>query len=96
MDAGRCREVLGGDVDVYRRNLDTVIASGAPVVVRVPVIGGFTDGEENRRAVLEFLRERRGVVLKAELIKGHNLGESKYHSLEPPSESPPRSAGYIL
>ena len=81
VDAGRCREVLGGDVDVYSRNLDTVIASGAPVVVRVPVIGGFTDDEENRRAVIEFLRERRDGVLKAELIKGHNLGESKYRSL---------------
>ena len=86
VDAGHCREVLGGDFGVYRRNLDAVIAAGAPVVVRAPVIGGFTDDAENRCAVVEFLRGRRDGVLKAELIRGHNLGDSKYRSLglEPP------------
>ena len=86
VDAERCNSLLGGDLGVFCCNLDAIIAAGAPVVVRVPVIGGFTDDVENRHAIVEFLRKRCDSVLKVELIKGHKLGESKYRSLglDPP------------
>ena len=83
----RCAELLGGDADLHRQNLDSLLRAGVPVVVRVPVIGGFTDSEANRAQVLEFLSDRASRILKVELIKGHNLGEPKYRSLglEPPA-----------
>ncbi len=52
-----------------------------PTVIRVPVIGDFTEDEKNRRAVHELLRKYKDSVFKIELIKEHNFGESKYKSL---------------
>ena len=84
MDEHRCRDILNGNINVYNDNLSTVFNSGKPVILRVPVIGGFTDDVENRKAVAELiksLKDRSNNVLKIELLKEHNLGLSKYESL---------------
>jgi len=49
----------------------------------VPVIGGYTDDEENRRAVAEWVCSYAHYpnLLKVELLKEYNLGVSKYQSL---------------
>ena len=65
-----------------RTSLDeirTLFAAGKPVVFRVPVIGGYTDSAENCEAVIDLIK--RYSPLKVELIKEHNLGQSKYISL---------------
>ncbi len=84
LDRERCKRILQGDLEQYLGNVKTLFEKGRPVVFRVPVIGGFTDGEENRRAVAELIRQY--PPLKVELIKEHNLGRGKYVSLgkEPP------------
>ena len=79
MDAVRCQEILGGDLEQYRKNVEILFSTGKPVIFRVPFIGGFTDSIENRQAVLDWVKRFR--PLKVELIKEHNLGESKYLSL---------------
>lgn len=79
LDEVRCRDVLGGDLRQYLANVETLFAAKKPVVFRVPVIGGFTNGEENRRAAIELIK--RYPPLKVELIKEHNLGQGKYLSL---------------
>lgn len=79
LDAVRCWEILGRDLKQYQKNVGTLFASGKPVIFRVPVIGGFTDSVENRHAVLDWVKRFRPI--KVELIKEHNLGESKYLSL---------------
>lgn len=77
--ADQCREILGGDLQQYQSNVETLFTSGKPVVFRVPVIGGFTDSTDNRKAILRWLK--RYTPIKVELIKEHNLGKSKYLSL---------------
>lgn len=79
LDSLRCKNQLGGIIEQYHRNLNTLFESKALVVFRIPVIGGWTDDRENRERVLELLTEYR--PLKVELIKEHNLGISKYQSL---------------
>ncbi|MBR0247601.1 MAG: radical SAM protein [Synergistaceae bacterium] len=81
LDSERCRDIQKGDLELYLRNLDIVMSSGIPTVIRVPVIGGYTDDEENRKAVKGLLARYRGKFLKVELLKEHNLSESKYKSL---------------
>lgn len=91
LDPNRCKEVERGNLSLYLSNLDHLLtwkdgvgeADGKekPVVIRVPVIGGYTDDLENRRAVRELLNQYKDSILKVELIKEHNLGESKYKSL---------------
>lgn len=79
LNAVRCREVLDGDLDQYRKNVETLFSTGKPVIFRIPVIGGFTDSAGNRQAVLDWVKRFRPI--RVELIKEHNLGESKYLSL---------------
>lgn len=90
LDFEQCREVECGDLNLYMANLDVLLSwrdedhrvrRGKPIVIRVPVIGKYTDAPENRRAVKELIRKYMDSILKIELIKEHNLGESKYRSL---------------
>jgi len=81
----KCRAVLCGDLELYFRNLDMLFSwknetgHKKPVVIRIPVISGFTDIDANRKAVVELVRKYK--PLKVELIKEHTLGASKYESL---------------
>lgn len=81
LDEEKCKEIVCGDLNLYLSNLNTLIKSDKPIIFRIPVIGGYTDDEKNRRRVVELLESMNGNVLKIELIKEHNLGESKYKSL---------------
>ena len=80
MDIDSCKEVEKGDLSLYLANLDELIKS-KKITVRIPVIGGYTDGEKNRKSVIEEIKKREFGILKIELIKEHNLAESKYKSL---------------
>lgn len=81
LSSEKCKSVEHGDLGTYLENLNTVMKSGKPVVIRVPVIGSYTDTDENRKAVKDLISKYRDFILKIELIKEHNLGESKYTSL---------------
>lgn len=87
LDGERCKKVEHGNLDLYLENLDILLnwkdrqGKGKPVVIRIPVIGSYTDYEENRRAVMMLLKKYKDKILKIQLIKEHNLGESKYRSL---------------
>jgi len=83
LDGELCRKVLHASLDAYLSNLNILMKSGKPVVFRVPVIGGYTDSEDNRRRVIELAASLAGRtnLLKVELIKEHNLGALKYQSL---------------
>lgn len=87
LDKTRCREVEHGSLPLYLDNLDTLFSwtdengSHKPVVIRLPVIGSYTDTEENRKQVHNLLSKYKDRILKIEMIKEHNLGESKYKSL---------------
>lgn len=81
LDKIKCLEAEKGILDLYLENLDLVMHSKCPVVIRIPVIGTYTDEVENRRKVKNLLSNYKDRILKVELIKEHNLGKSKYKSL---------------
>ena len=83
MDDRICRGVLGGNLDLYKKNLQTLLQSGKPIVFRIPVIGGYTDSCENWEKVIELIKSYVSYpnVLKVEILKEHNLGTNKYQSL---------------
>lgn len=76
-----CHSILGGKIGNYYSNLRSLLASAKPIVFRVPIIGGYTDVESNRKKVKDLFKTIDGNVLKVELIKEHNLGLGKYKSL---------------
>lgn len=69
------------------RNAERLGASGAAVVVRVPLIPGYTDSEENLRAIAGFAGRigARGV----DLMAYHALGDAKWAALGKEAPIPP-------
>ena len=80
MDATECKNTIQGNIELYKTNLD-VLASKKKITVRIPIIGEYTDKEDNVNKILELLKKYENEIIKVELIKGHNLGATKYESL---------------
>ena len=81
LDQDKCKGLIHGNLELFLDNLETLMKSSKPVVIRIPVIGSRTDSCENRSAVKDLLEKYKNRILKIELIKEHNLGESKYKAL---------------
>ncbi len=78
-----CKKYLGGNLDCFIQNLNILMDSGKPVIIRIPVIGGYTEDIDNRKKIAGLILEllQKANVLKVELLKEHNLALSKYQSL---------------
>ncbi len=66
-------------------NARKVVAAGAKVVFRVPLIPGVNDSEENIEATCEFAMSTGGVS-EIDLLPYHRFGKSKYKMLSRPYE----------
>lgn len=80
MDKERCTELLNGNLALFKSNL-AILAKSKRFNVRIPVICGYTEDEDNIRSIIDVIREYRASIKKVELIKGHNLGDNKYVTL---------------
>lgn len=78
-DAHKLKHVTGGDLNIILGNLDTAVASGVPVIARIPVIEGFNHTMAEIEAILCTVQEHG--VQKAELLPYHTLGKNKYAKL---------------
>jgi len=100
MDGERHREATGVDNGPILRNARKLGQLDFPVTVRLPLIPGFNDDEQNIHALGSFLRDNRLNVV--EIMPYHELGRSKYDALGrkycPPIDKEPktRSAESIL
>ena len=73
------KQILNGDIAVYLGNLYRLDASECEYVIRIPLIGDYTDTNQNVDDLLAVLRDLR--TDKVEIICGHNLGREKYDKL---------------
>lgn len=80
MDKERCSFLLKGNLDLFKSNL-AILAKSKKFNVRIPVIYGYTDDENNIKCIIDVIREYRSSIKKVGLIKGHNLGDNKYVTL---------------
>ncbi len=78
-DMQRSRKVTGISLGIRDKNLRDVLALGANVVARMPIIPGYTDGESCVRANIARIVELG--ITRADILPFHQLGESKYESL---------------
>ena len=62
------------------RNLEACVRSGLRVWIRIPVIPGYNDSEENLRASADFIRDL-DPTLHVDLLPYHRFGEGKYSML---------------
>lgn len=80
MDGRRHEELTGAPNGLILENLRRIGRVGVPVLVRVPIVPGLTDSEENLRATVEFCLEVDS-LLGIEPLAYHPLGVPKYKRL---------------
>ena len=88
LHAARCREVPGGDLSLYEKNVETLYLTDRLKLFRVPCCPEYTFTEENKKDLLTFFKKYGDVPVQ--LFAIHELGEKKYESLKRPMW---RSAG---
>ena len=79
-DPARHKSVLGVDNTPVLRNFELLYDSGADVLVRTPLIPGYTADAENLRAIARYLAGR-APEARYELLNFNPLCRSKYQSL---------------
>lgn len=78
-DAEKHKRYTGADNRVILDNLKKLFECGANVWIRIPVISGVNDTEEEMRKIKEFLKPYS--PMKIELLCYHKMGEHKYDAL---------------
>ncbi len=67
--------------DLILRNARAVAARNVPIYLRVPLIPGSNDSEENIVAICKFARELPSLV-EVDLLPLHHLGKARYQALD--------------
>jgi pyruvate formate lyase activating enzyme len=81
MDPVKHREYCGTSNDLILSNLNLVVKKGVPVVIRVPLIPGYNNSDENLRALAETVSKitKDSVV---NLLPYHRYGANKYRMID--------------
>lgn len=80
LDSGRHQKDTGLPNEVILRNLRHLSAMGKPMIVRVPLIPGYTDSPDNLRGIRDLLCSLRSVE-RVDLLPVHEYGRVKYDQL---------------
>jgi len=79
VDTERHKELTGVGNELILDNARLISRSGKPMVIRIPLIPGCNDSEENIRAVAEFVATIE--VERVDILPFHQLGSKKYERL---------------
>jgi pyruvate formate lyase activating enzyme len=80
MDPKQHKKLTGVSNELILSNARAVSAKGVPLYIRIPLIPGMNDSEENIRATCEFVKTLASVV-ELGLEPLHHLGKARYDSL---------------
>lgn len=80
MDSQAHKNQTGHDNRLILKNAAKISASGARLIIRVPVVPGLTDSVKNIQRIVDFANTLEGVE-EVHLLPFHRLGESKYKQL---------------
>lgn len=79
MDPIRHREYTGVDNRLILANIKKLTDIGAAVIIRVPLIPGYTDSPEDMEALGDFIIETlKNKIIRVELLPYNKLAETKY------------------
>lgn len=82
VDAGRLRKYTKASAGLILENLRKIFLTEIPVVIRIPLIPGYTTQQRNIDSILEFLTRHKGKNLEyISLLPFHRFGEAKAESL---------------
>lgn len=104
MDSNRHETYTGVSNHLIKNNVEALLKSNTDVLLRMPLIPGVNDGQDNLEAMGRFIKACRSGV-RMELLPYHRLGESKYQRMKkeykmghvsPPSKEEMTKAGDVL
>lgn len=81
IDAARHRKLTGADNSHILSNLTYLFDRGADVIIRLPMIPGCNDSDEDIENLCAFLSSRKGKYRYAEIMPYHTLGIGKSEKL---------------
>jgi pyruvate formate lyase activating enzyme len=104
MDPGEHKRYTGADNAVILENLIALSESGAKINIRFPFMPGLNSGDENVRALAEFVSKLRGITA-VNILPYHAVARGKHerwhmeyklNDLLPPTENQLRQAASII
>jgi pyruvate formate lyase activating enzyme len=81
MDTMRHRDLTGKDNALILENARAIAGLGRPMIIRMPLIPGCNDTEQNIHDTARFIKEQLPGVNQAHLLPYEMFGEAKYQKL---------------
>jgi len=72
--------INAGNVKILQ-NLKAIAEAGANIIIRIPLIGGVNDTDENIEQSAKFISELAGDKKEVHLLPYHNIAQNKYMKL---------------
>lgn len=80
LDSDICSDVLKGNLDIYFKNVDYLFKNfNGKIMFRIPITKEYTLKKKTFKNTIEFIKKYKPD--RIEIFKIHNLGDSKYKSL---------------
>jgi pyruvate formate lyase activating enzyme len=86
MDSEKHRKWTGVPNEKILENLKALAGTGVKIIIRIPLIGGINDDEDNMRKTAEFVSELSGEKKEVNLLPYHKIAQTKYQKLGRPEE----------
>ena len=82
IDSEKHKEHCGAGNEQILSNLLKLCERGCQVMIRIPIIPGVNDAEEDLKATAEFLTGIKDKILGVHVLPYHNFGIAKYEALD--------------
>ncbi len=81
MDSDLHRKWINSGNEKILHNLKAIAEAGAHIIIRIPLIGGVNDTDENIEHTAKFISELAGEKKEVHLLPYHNIAQNKYMKL---------------
>lgn len=81
MDKEKHRKLIGEPNELILENLRNLSKSHAHIIIRIPVIPGLNDDEQNLQDTADFINALGGGIKRIECLPFHQYGRAKYEML---------------
>lgn len=86
MDSSLHEQWTGVGNELILSNLRAIAEAGSEIIIRIPLIGGVNDDEENIRKTAAFIASLPGNRKEVHLLPYHTIAQHKYAKLGKPEE----------